>query len=1355
MARSTEQIVEALRAALTEADRLRKHNQHLVAAATEPIAIVGMACRFPGGADSPEQLWELLAAGKDMMIPVPEDRGWDLDAVLGTGADGSPRTAEGGFLEGVSLFDADFFGIAPREALPMDPQQRLMLETAWEAFERAGMDPLSLKGSRTGVFVGTSYSAYASDVPFVPAEIQGYSMTGNVTSVASGRISYTLGLEGPAVTIDTACSSSLVALHQAAHALRAGDCPLALVGGVTVMPIPALFVEFTRTRGLASDGRVKAFAAAADGTAWAEGAGAVVVERLSDARRNGHQVLAVIRGSALNQDGSSNGLTAPSGPAQRRVIRAALDNAGLTSADVDAVEAHGTGTTLGDPIEAQALLATYGQGRAPDAPLWLGSIKSNIGHTGTAAGMASLIKTVQALRHGVLPKTLNVDEPTPNVDWSSGAVELLTETRPWPETGGRPRRAGISAFGISGTNAHVIVEQAIPEVVAAERPEAVGPRPAEVLLPVAAKTVPALRAQAARLERALAERPDLSPLDAGYSLATTRAMLGERAVVIAADRAEALHGLRALAEGAPAAGLVEGTAAQRAETAFLFTGQGAQRAGMGRELYEAFPVFAAAFDAACAPLDRHLPRPLREVVFAEEGSPEAALLDETVFTQTGTFALQVALHRLWESWGVRPGYLIGHSVGELSAAHISGVLSLEHAAELVAARGTLMQRLPSGGAMHVLQASEAEVAPLLEGRSSEMSVAAVNGPAVTVVSGDEEAVAEIAAHFADQGRKTKRLRVSHAFHSPRMEAIVDDFRAVASRLEYAPPQLPVVSNVTGLQLAAREICDPEYWVRHVRGAVRFLDGVRTLADAGVTAFVELGPDAVLTAMARDCLGGRAADVALVPTLRRSRPEVRCALTAVATAHVKGVPLDWEKVFDGSGAQRVDLPTYAFQRRRFWLENVADPVASGAVAALAGSRNTAPAQGSPAAGAAAPAPLGAEPDAAGESLRERMRGLDEDARRGPLLALIRQYVAGVLGHASADEIAPGRDFSDMGFDSMSAVEFTVRICDATGFTLPSTIVLDHPTAEHLAEFLAREFGKPGTDAAPSDGSAEGLGGLFVRACQEGRAAEAHRLMSELADYRPGFSTLAELDRAPRTVWLCDGADEPVLICFPSFVWQQNFYQYSRLATGFRGSRATAMVGLPGFLTGEPLPTSVGALAEALGDAALRAADGRRFALLGHSGGGSIASVVTAHLESREAGPEALILLDTPTWGGLNGLGEEWGETVQTSLLGRKERIEQAGDGGGEAWITARARYAGFDYSVPRLAAPTLLVRATEPVGGPGAAAPESDGWRVTWEQEHTLEEVPGDHFSMLEGDHAAHTARAVEDWLRRPARGGAS
>ncbi|WP_405709591.1 SDR family NAD(P)-dependent oxidoreductase [Streptomyces sp. NBC_00046] len=892
-----DKLRDYLRRATADLRQTRGRLREVEAAAHEPIAVVSMGCRFPGGVDSPASLWRLVSDGTDAISGFPQDRGWDPDELYDADPERAGRSyvTVGGFLSDAADFDHDFFGISPREAMAMDPQQRVLLETAWEAFERAGMAPPALRGSDTGVFVGAIAQDYAPRPHEVPDEVGGYLMTGNTISVASGRLAYTFGLEGPTLTVDTSCSSSLLAIHLAVQALRRRECSLALAGGVTVMSTAALFVEFSRQRGLAPDGRCKSFAAAADGTGFAEGAGLLVLERLSDAQRNGHPIVGVIRGTAVNQDGASNGLTAPSGVAQQRVIAAALADAGLQPSEVDAVEAHGTGTTLGDPIEAHALEEAYGRNRT--SPLWLGTIKSNIGHTQAAAGVAGVIKMIMSMRHGVLPKTLHVDEPTPHVDWNT--VTLLTEPRPWPHTEDHPRRAGVSSFGISGTNAHIILEQ--PDAVA---PSSAGQGP----WLLSAKTGQALREYARQVAGYASAHPDTDSSAIGRTL-RTRAVFDHRAVLLDPSP-EALH---ALADGTPHPDLVTGTTTTTGTTAFMYSGQGSQHTGMGRELYEHYPLYAQTLDHVCA----HFDFPLRDIIFTSDE------LHHTGYTQPALFATEIALHTLLTSHGLHPDILIGHSIGEITAAHIAGALTLHDACTLVTARARLMQALPPNGAMAAIEtpAHTLQLPP-------DVNIAAINTPTTTIISGNTQTIHTLTNHYKQQGHRTKLLTVSHAFHSHHMDPILDEFRTIAEQLTYHPPTTPIISNLTGQPVTHYT---PDYWVRHIRDTVRFHDGIHHLTTHGTTRYIEIGPDATLTPSAR---AGVAPGDLVVAAQRRGRSQVRDIGLLLAHAYAHGMDGEVADSVAGPGAvtnDPVDLPTYPFQRSSFWLGHGGrgtDPAAAG-------------------------------------------------------------------------------------------------------------------------------------------------------------------------------------------------------------------------------------------------------------------------------------------------------------------------------------------------------------------------------------------------------------------------------------------
>ncbi|MFI6084277.1 type I polyketide synthase [Streptomyces sp. NPDC051217] len=1014
-----DRVQRALRTLLEERDRLRQENDALKAGRGEPIAVVSMACRYPGGVSSPEELWDVVRSGRDVVEEFPKDRGWrdvydpDPDVM------GSSYVRHGGFLTDVADFDAHFFGISPREALTIDPQQRLLLETSWEVFERAGMVPAGVRGTDVGVFTGVSSSEYG--VRFLERsmpELEGYLIQGSTLSVASGRVAYELGLTGPAVSVDTACSSSLVAMHLAVQSLRTGECSLALAGGALVLSTPAVFVEFSRQRGLAADGRCKSFADGADGTGWAEGVGVLLLERLSDARRNGHPVLAVLRGSAVNQDGASNGLTAPNGRAQEKVIRRALADAGVSAAEVDLVEAHGTGTVLGDPIEADALLATYGQDRAEGRPLWLGSMKSNIGHAQAAAGVAGVIKAVMALRHGFLPKTLHVDVPSRHVDWSSGAVELLVEGRQWPRADS-PRRAGVSSFGVSGTNAHVILEEA-PPLKQEDEPRP-GPAVADGLVPwvLSAKSAAALERQAAGLGDFAAAQPDVDVADVGWSLVSSRSGFEHRAVVLGRGRDELLGGLAALSEGAESARVVRGVAGNPGGVAFMFPGQGSQWVGMGRQLYDAFPVFAQSLDACAAALAEFVDWSLLDVVRGVEGAPS---LDRVDVVQPALFSVMVSTAALWRSWGVEPAAVVGHSQGEIAAAYVCGALSLREAAKTVALRSKALVALIGHGGM----ASVAESSDLVDQRlapwNDRVSVAVVNGPGSVVVSGEPDALDEFVEKMKAEGTQARRISVDYASHSHQVTRVRDQVIEPLSDLRPQTSTLPFYSTLYGETIDTAEL-NGTYWYNNLREKVLFESSVRRLADDGYRVFIEMSPHPVLTVPVQEIVED-VDDAMVLSSARRDRGEVEAVVGSLAELHVRGGAVDWNALY--GTRRRVDLPTYAFARRRYWLNSLHTAVAAELPAAEL--------------------PAGDDEPVA---LPDRVSGLPDDEATALVLDHVLERVAAVLGHPSSETVDPDQGFTSIGFDSLLSVELSKRLAATTGLKLRANLVLKHPTPRLIA------------------------------------------------------------------------------------------------------------------------------------------------------------------------------------------------------------------------------------------------------------------------------------------------------------------
>ncbi|WP_439654043.1 type I polyketide synthase, partial [Streptomyces avermitilis] len=1051
-------LLEYLKRVTADLDRTRRRLYEVVEREQEPIAIVGMACRYPGGATSPTRLWHLVKSQTDAIGEFPTDRGWNLEQLYDPDPDrsGTSYTRSGGFLYDAGDFDAAFFELSPREALAMDPQQRLLLETTWETFEQGGIDPRSMRGSRTGVFVGINPEDYTTGYTHQPSNaVEGYLLTGSAASIASGRISYNFGLEGPAITIDTACSSSLVALHLACQALRSGECTMALAGGASVMATPFVFTEFSRQRGLAADGRCKAFSAAADGTGWSEGVGMLLVERLSDARRNGHRVLAVVRGSAVNQDGASNGLTAPNGRSQVKVIRQALANAHLSPADVDAVEAHGTGTTLGDPIEAQALVEAYGQDRPNGRPLWLGTLKSNIGHSMAAAGVGGVIKMVMALRNGLLPRTLHVDEPSPHVDWSAGAVQLLTETVPWPGGEGRLRRAGVSSFGVSGTNAHVILEEAPAHNIPSDTPaddvpgesaadedagsgdEAAAGSPGVWPWLVSAKSQPALRAQAQALHAHLTDHPGLDLADVGYTLAHARAVFDHRATLIAADRDTFLQALQALAAGEPHPAVIHssapggtGTGEAAGKTAFICSGQGTQRPGMAHGLYHTHPVFAAALNDICTHLDPHLDHPLLPLLTQDPNTQDtttleeaAALLQQTRYAQPALFAFQVALHRLLtDGYHITPHYYAGHSLGEITAAHLAGILTLTDATTLITQRATLMQTMPPG-TMTTLHTTPHHITHHLTAHENDLAIAAINTPTSLVISGTPHTVQHITTLCQQQGIKTKTLPTNHAFHSPHTNPILNQLHQHTQTLTYHPPHTPLITANT----PPDQLLTPHYWTQQARNTVDYATTTQTLHQHGVTTYIELGPDNTLTTLTHHNLPNTPTTT-LTLTHPHHHPQTHL-LTNLAKTTTTWHPHHYTHHHNQPHTHtHLDLPTYPFQHHHYWLQPPGKP--------------------------SDPSPSEGREQATTPStpLRDVLVGKSPQERDEELLRLVRTHAAAVLGHATPEVIVPNKAFKELGFDSLAAIQLRNRLLADVDLPLPATLIFDYPTPMALCQFL---------------------------------------------------------------------------------------------------------------------------------------------------------------------------------------------------------------------------------------------------------------------------------------------------------------
>lgn len=1293
----------------------------------EPVAVIGVGCRFPGDIDGPERLWDFLTEKKCAITAYP-DRGFTN---AGTFAE------SGGFLKDVAGFDNRFFDIPPDEALRMDPQQRLLLEVSWEALEHAGIIPESLRLSRTGVFVGVSSTDY---VRLVSASAQQKSTiwdnTGGSSSIIANRISYFLDIQGPSIVIDTACSSSLVAVHLACRSLSTWDCDIALVGGTNVLISPEPWGGFREAGILSQTGCCHAFDKSADGMVRGEGCGVIVLQRLSDARLEGRRILAILTGSAVNQDGKSNGIMAPNPSAQIGVLENACKSARVDPLEIGYVEAHGTGTSLGDRIEAHALGMVFGRKRPGSGPLMIGSIKPNIGHLEGAAGIAGLIKAVLMVERGSLLPSGGFTEPNPAIPFTELGLRVVDELQEWPVVAGRPRRAGVSSFGFGGTNAHVIVEEAgsVGADTVSGRADVGGSGGGVVAWVISGKTASALAAQAGRLGRYVRARPALDVVDVGYSLVSTRSVFDHRAVVVGQTRDELLAGLAGVVAGRPEAGVVCGVGKPAGKTAFVFAGQGSQWLGMGSELYAAYPVFAEALDAVVDELDRHLRYPLRDVIWGHDQD----LLNTTEFAQPALFAVEVALYRLRMSWGVRPGLVLGHSVGELAAAHVAGALCLPDAAMLVAARGRLMQALPAGGAMFAVQAREDEVAPML---GHDVSIAAVNGPASVVISGAHDAVSAIADRLRGQGRRVHRLAVSHAFHSALMEPMIAEFTAVAAELSVGLPTIPVISNVTG-QLVADDFASADYWARHIRAVVRFGDSVRSAHCAGASRFIEVGPGGGLTSLIEASLAD--AQIVSVPTLRKDRPEPVSVMTAAAQGFVSGMGLDWASVFSGYRPKRVELPTYAFQHQKFWLApapSVSDPTAAGQIGASDG---------------------GAEL-LASSGFAARLAGRSADEQLAAAIEVVCEHAAAVLGRDGAAGLDAGQAFADSGFNSLSAVELRNRLTAVTAVTLPATAIFDHPTPTELAQYLITQIDGHGSSAAAAANPAEridALTDLFLQACDAGRDADGWKMVALASNTRERMSSPVRNNVSKNVALLADGISDVVVICIPTLTVLSDQREYRDIANAMTGRHSVYSLTLPGFDSSDALPQNADMIVETVSNAIIDVVGGScRFVLSGYSSGGVLAYALCSHLSVKhQRNPLGVALIDTylPSQIANPSMNEGFSPNDTGKGLSREViRVARMLNRLTATRLTAAATYAAIfqAWEPGRSMAPVLNIVAKDRIATVENLREERiNRWRTAAaEAAYSVAEVPGDHFGMMSTSSEA-IATEIHDWISGLVRG---